>query len=289
MFWVTQNIPNSPCTLAFVMTTPSVSSSSIASSSSASASTSRTYYLFNPSIKLDTGNYLFWESIVLPLIEGNLLVSHINGTEEAPARVISDGNVMLPNPAFQEWFQTDQILVQWLRSTMTSEIGAQLLHCQTARDLWVSARDLIYASVKSRVRVLKSELYRTRKNGMNMEDYLIKMKSISDQLEFADAPVGIDDLILHTLNGLDADYNAVVANLICQRNLTWMDTRSALLDFEGRLEYLNRFSSLSIQPSANTAQRGDDSDLNRSFSERTSWRGSGSRRSRGRRGGYGNW
>ncbi|KAK4264418.1 hypothetical protein QN277_025597 [Acacia crassicarpa] len=60
---------------------------------SAAASNGRTYSLFSSSsqtttIKLDRVNFMVWESIVLPLIEGNRLEGHIDGTSRAPPKVI---------------------------------------------------------------------------------------------------------------------------------------------------------------------------------------------------------
>jgi len=68
--------------------------------------------------------------------------------------------------------------------------------------------------MKSKVMVIKADLHQTQKENLKMEEYLAKMKGISDLLILAGAPIAIDDLILHTLNGLDADYNLIVVSLI---------------------------------------------------------------------------
>jgi len=69
-----------------------------------------------------------------------------------------------------------------------------------------------------------------------MEEYLATMKGISDQLTLTGAPIVVDDLILHTLNGLDADYNLIIVRLIDQTSFTWVEALSTLLSFESRLE-----------------------------------------------------
>jgi len=86
---------------------------------------------------------------------------------------------------------------------MTLEIGAQLLHYKTTLELWTSSKELTCVSMKSRVMVIKASLYQSWKGNLKMEEYLAKMKGISDQLTLAGAPIAIDDLILHTLNSLD--------------------------------------------------------------------------------------
>ncbi|KAK4279180.1 hypothetical protein QN277_016927 [Acacia crassicarpa] len=86
-----------------------------------------------------------------------------------------------------------------------------------------------------------------------MDDYSPKMKNIVDQLALADASISNDELILHTLNGLDAEYNAIVVKSIDQDGLSWIDAQASLMAFESRLGQLNHLSSLSLQPSTNMA------------------------------------
>lgn len=222
-----------------------------------------------------------------------MLVSHIDGTAVLPPRLDADGS---PNPAYNEWFAIDRLLVGFLRGAMTQDVGANLMHCRTAKDLWDGARALTCANIKSRVMVFKQELHKARKQGMKMVDYLGKMKNLADQLQLAGAPVPMEDLIMHTLTGLDADYNSVVWGLNRVPNLTWIVLQSELLACESRLEQLAQESNLGVPPSAHVAQKEKDgSDSSRGSSDRGNWRGarggfrSGRRGgSRGRRGNYQN-
>lgn len=173
---------------------------------------------------------------MLSLIKGNRLESPIDGTGVVPLRYIPGDAGVVSNPAYEDWYVADRMLVGWLRNTMTPEIGVQLLHCKSVRDLWIGARYLTSASTKARVMVFKSELHSTRKNSFPMEDYLGRMKRIYDQLALAGAPITTEELIMHTLNGLHADYNAIVVKLIDQPNLTWVEAQSSLLSFETRLD-----------------------------------------------------
>lgn len=83
------------------------------------------------------------------------------------------------------------------------------------------------------------------------------MKNIVDQLALAYSPISTTNLILQVLDGLDSDYNGVVSvvvNMVDRLNLTWSEVQSTLLSFESRLEKLNHFSSLTLQPSVNFVQ-----------------------------------
>ncbi|KAF7813975.1 glutamate receptor [Senna tora] len=78
----------------------------------------KTYSLFSSSsqistIKLDRGNYLVWEYVILPLIEGNRLDSHINGLGVIPPRLITAEKEVTPNPAFEEWTANNTNQSSW--------------------------------------------------------------------------------------------------------------------------------------------------------------------------------
>lgn len=169
---------------------------------------------------------------------------------------------------------------------MTQEVGTLMMHYTTAKALWDAARNLTCTSLKSRLMVFKIELNKIQKQGMKMEDYLAKIKHLSDQLALAGAPVPQADLIMHTLSGLDSEYNPAIFTLNRQTGLSWEELHSELLAFESRLEQQHQMSSLSLHPTVNMAQKEDGD----SRSSTNSWRGNrgfrGRRGSRGRRGGY---
>ncbi|KAF7828343.1 geraniol 8-hydroxylase-like [Senna tora] len=124
-----------------------MSSGASSSSASSASSTTKTYSLFNSStqtaaVKLDRSNYMFWEATVRPLIIGNRLFSHIDGVSVASPSHITVNDAKVPNPDFEEWFVVDNLLLGWLRNSMSMEIGAQLLHYTTAQALWNGARTL---------------------------------------------------------------------------------------------------------------------------------------------------
>ncbi|KAK4258297.1 hypothetical protein QN277_007758 [Acacia crassicarpa] len=66
-----------------------------------------------------------------------------------------------------------------------------------------------------------------------MNDYLMMMKTTGDHLALVGAPMSTDELVLHTLNGLDVDYNHIVVKLFDQVGLTWVEPQLALLLDEG--------------------------------------------------------
>lgn len=49
-----------------------------------------------------------------------------------------------------------------------------------------------------------------------MEQYLAKMKNLTDKLELAGSLIFNSDLMIQTLNGLDSEYNSVIVKLFNQ-------------------------------------------------------------------------
>lgn len=75
-------------------------------------------------VKLDRSNYMYWESVVLPLIEGNRLVSHIDGSGYPTPRRNADDT---ENPAYEEWHYINRLLVGYLQMLAHNSCSARLL------------------------------------------------------------------------------------------------------------------------------------------------------------------
>jgi len=103
---------------------------------------------------------------------------------------------------------------------MIIDIAKQLLHCETFKELWDEAQSLAGAHTRSRTIYLKSEFHNTGKGEMKMDQYLPKMKNLTDKLKLAGSPISNSDLMIQTLNGLDVDSNPMVVKLCDQINLS---------------------------------------------------------------------
>lgn len=208
------------------------------------------------SVKLDRNNFSLWRSLVLPVTRGCKLDGYILGTKECPQEFITaaDSN-KTKNPSFEEWVADDQMLLGWLLNSMTIDIATQLMHCENSKQLWDEAQSLAGAQSRSQLTYLKSEFHGTRKGNLKMEEYLTKMKKLTDQLKLAGNPVTISDLIIQILNGLDSDYNPIAVKLSDQSSLTWVDLQAQLLAFESRLDQLNKLTNMSLNASANVVNK----------------------------------
>ena len=69
-------------------------------------------------VRLDRTNYLAWKSQVIPTVIGHGL-DDILLTGVAPVQRLINGGI---NPEFTTWKRKDQLLLSWLRSSMTETI-----------------------------------------------------------------------------------------------------------------------------------------------------------------------
>ncbi|KAI4347660.1 hypothetical protein L6164_008452 [Bauhinia variegata] len=79
-----------------------------------------------------------------------------------------------------------------------------------------------------------------RHGTMKMEEYLNKMKNLSDNLTLVGSPISTFDLIKQTLTSLDSEYNPIVVQLADKENLKWVELQAQLLAFENILEQLKQ-------------------------------------------------
>ncbi|XP_054782082.1 uncharacterized protein LOC129289349 [Prosopis cineraria] len=91
-----------------------------------------------------------------------------------------------------------------------------------------------------------------------MEEYLSKMKLLSDHMALAGHPLALSDLIMQTLADLDVKYTPMVVYLADKPDLSWIDLQSYLLTYEWHLEHLTNASTVS-HAFANLSFRSDNS------------------------------
>jgi len=162
--------------------------------------------LTNVSVRLNKDNYFIRKSLVLPLIRGCKLDGYILGIKEClELFVTTSDKTQKTNYDYEKWIAQDQALLGWLRNSMAIDIATQLLHCETSKELWDEDQSLAGAHTKSRKMYLKSEFHNTRKGEMKMDQYLLKMKNHADKLKLAGSPISNSNLMIQTLNGLNAD------------------------------------------------------------------------------------
>jgi hypothetical protein len=80
---------------------------------------------------------------------------------------------------------------------------------------------------------LKEELTLIQRGNRTITDYLHTVKTLADEIAIIDQPLSDDDLTLHILHGLGADFREIVAPIRTrEKSLTFEELHDLLIDHE---------------------------------------------------------
>lgn len=100
------------------------------------------------------------------MVRGNRLEDFIFGSNPCPPATVTTTSGSEPNPKFEEWIVTDQLLLGWLYNLISVDIAIQLINCKKNRELWCNIEEMAGATTKANELWFKGELQRTRKGSM---------------------------------------------------------------------------------------------------------------------------
>ena len=176
-------------------------------------------------IKLDRSNFRAWKSQVLPTVIGHDL-DEILLTYLSPTQHLITG---ASNPAYLLWRKKGQLLLSWLRSSMTEGILATVANYVTSNSVWTALEQKFASQSKARLLQLKTQLSNSHKGTMSISDYIDKLKTICDSLAIAGHPITDFDLILYLLNGLGPEFDSVVSGITSRSDSLSLEEVQALL------------------------------------------------------------
>lgn len=87
--------------------------------------------LHSVTLKLNYTNYLLWKIQFESLLASQKLLGFVNGAVTAPASVITvvvnEIETQTPNPLYESWFCSDQLVKSWLFGTLSEEVLATFI------------------------------------------------------------------------------------------------------------------------------------------------------------------
>lgn len=185
------------------------------------------------SIKLTRGNFLTWRCQIEPALHGHGLYCFL--TEDPPSITLTTDGVQSTNPAFSHWYQQDQLLLTWLRSSLSETILNQTASCATSSQLWRLLQQSFSATSRARRTELRRALKTTTKGGSTCLEFCQRLRAIADELAFIGSPVSDDDLVIQILAGFGSEFNSVVAAANAKEILSFADLQAMLLSHEALL------------------------------------------------------
>jgi gag-polypeptide of LTR copia-type len=189
-------------------------------------------------IKLNESNFLTWKSQILPLIYGYDLSKFLESSPPEKTRLTVSGHLEF-NPSYLSWRRQDQLLLGWLRSSLTEPLLAQVVSSTSAREFWTALEDYFSSTSRARLNDLKHQIQTAQKGDLSCSEYLLHLHRVADELAFIGSPLPEEDLVTATINGLGTEYNAIVAALAtarCHGVFSFSDLRGLLLSHEALLK-----------------------------------------------------
>jgi hypothetical protein len=221
-----------------------------------------------PSTKLTRANFLFWKTLVLPPLRGAQVLELLEGTDTAPEKFfeVEDSEkkkTRQPNPAYAAWLSRDQTVLGWLLQTLSPEVIAHVVGIDSSAGLWAVLTTMFSGCSRSKLNELRGALTSTKKNDLTPAAYFAKMESFASELAAAGKPVDEDEMVGYIVNGLDASYNDVAANINGNADTTLDDLYDQVCAHDRRQDMLSstgQEAGSGFTSSANVASRHRDTD-----------------------------
>ncbi|XP_010481200.1 PREDICTED: uncharacterized protein LOC104760047 [Camelina sativa] len=214
-------------------------------------------------IKLSDTNYLLWKTQFESLLRSQKLLGFVNGEIPRPAATrvttVNNQQVTDPNPAYEAWICTDELIKSWLFGTLSEEVLGLVHALSTSQEVWMSLASSFNRSSVSR----ECELLR-RLNLLNMKDktfsvYCREFRAVCDNLSAIGKHVNESMKVVLFLNGLAREYDPIAT--VIQSSLSRLPAptfNDVVLEVSGFDSKLQSYESASdVSPNlAFQAQRG---------------------------------
>lgn len=200
------------------------------------------------SVKLSSNNFPAWQVQFNALLVGYDLIGYVDGTTASPTQT---------DPAYKRWKRQDQLILHAIISSVDPSIITMLGNVKTSKQAWDILTKMFASKTRARIMHLKERLSRFTKGSQSISEYLHGIKALSDELAIINSPVDDVDLVIHTLNGLGAEYHEVIASLRTRENpIGFDDLHDLLSDFESYLKRDTPVQETPLIATANTAHKG---------------------------------
>lgn len=145
--------------------------------------------------------------------------------------------VVLLNSAATKWLRLDQLILDYINSSLSDAHLSQVINCETSYDAWEVLETLYGRHKRDRIKQMRGELQALKKSCSSMEEYLHKAKSWSPCLHGARKPTDDDEFILYILCGLGLEFDPIVATLNATDNFPLENVIGKLRDFDLRISF----------------------------------------------------
>ncbi|XP_071681030.1 uncharacterized protein [Lolium perenne] len=181
-------------------------------------------------VKLSTtaANFFSWKMYFGLLFREYDLLDHVDVTID-----------LLAMPHDPEWLAIDATIIHWFYQTVSNDILRTVVrHGDSAHTVWAKITSLFTDKKIQRVTFLQQEFFGTHQNDLSLDEYALKLKSLSDELRDLEFPID-DKIMLSTLSaGLGEYLSNAASNLTLLTTPTFEQAVAYLRLEERRLKHL---------------------------------------------------
>ncbi|KAJ0010071.1 hypothetical protein Pint_33341 [Pistacia integerrima] len=142
-------------------------------------------------------------------------------------------NLISLNASSQIPFRQDRLVLLGIQATVNSAIGPTINNCSTSADAWDKRQGSYANRSNTRMLTLLTTLMTTTKEGIIVSEYMMKIKSVIDNLALIGHPMSDEEIIGHTLNGLQDEFKELTAAVrVRDSPVSFEDLYDKLLDEE---------------------------------------------------------
>ncbi|KAK1561241.1 hypothetical protein QYE76_000084 [Lolium multiflorum] len=163
-------------------------------------------------------NYSKWRIYMRASLGRSGYLGHVDGTVAAA-------------PTDAAWATADYTVLNHLHAAIDEDVADMILAGnQTARQLWLAARDLFTANKANKAIYLDNDFRQLVQGSLSIHEYCRRQKHLADALSDNDSPVSDRALVLNTLRGLGPRFASAATVISMTDPLpTFLRTRAMLL------------------------------------------------------------
>ncbi|XP_019185041.1 PREDICTED: uncharacterized protein LOC109180011 [Ipomoea nil] len=179
------------------------------------------------SIKLNTRNFLFWRTQLVPFFNGQGLLGFVDGEIPCPPPTIvappssgDSGTVTVTtaatsgtNPAYKAWVQQDQSIMSLLISSLSDEVMYLAVGRSTSREVWNSVTAALGSCSRARCLNLLGQFQSLRQGNSSPVEYLGRAQLIVEALALAGRPLSLDEQNMYVFRGLRPEFRTMASTL----------------------------------------------------------------------------
>lgn len=125
---------------------------------------------------------------------------------------------------------------------MSKPVMPLIAMADTSLKAWTKLNRLFTNRSRTRVMQIKESLMLNQRGTWTISEFLLSIKATVDELALIDTPLSNDDITLHVLNTLGAEYRDIIAPIRARESSLSFEELHDLLT--GHKAYLNRLEAL---------------------------------------------